>query len=1073
MKKKRLLASLLAFTMLIGDGAAAFAAQPASGGAVTAVDEESTQGSSTESDDSGKIGHNLKAGEAYDGSIGKSEELNLDTGEKTYADMVAMYEEKGYKDVSEDTSILLDIDAVSSDCIVPDNDPIATEQALFVREDDTFVKKETNGIKFYQDDAVDCSYVEWTFQVKETGLYQMYVNMKPKKSYGTQIQRRILIDGEIPFEEMRNVYFFRRFEEEGKVDTNAIGNEVWPSHVEIEAWQQQPVVDNSGYFEDPLKFYFTAGTHKLRIEYVDQDVTIGDVVLKGAKQYLTYEEYIASHSDKKASDAKPIRIQAEEAIYKSESTIRRESDTDPETRSLDRKTGKERSNSATEQLLNMIGGSRWATGNQSITWKVEVEKAGLYTMNMRGQQNDNVGMPAYRQIAIDGEIPFDEMRLYPFEYNADGWAAFTVGQHDKKDKAKVNEPYQFYLTEGVHYITMTVKSGAMYEIENLTNKAIEKISEKYIEITKVTGTSPDQNYEYHLARDMAYLKEDFTDIADQLQQCADLLAKISYEKSDMETNYDSIIATMRSFAKDPDVIVSNLSELENAQTNLGDYLLNLGDMPLSFDYIELGSVDVNDGKFEVEESGFWERLWCSIQNFFASFIKEYDAVGSIAAEDGAKETLEVWIARGREWGEILKSLSDEDFSSQTGIEINLNILPSGQLNAGNVSALMLSITSGKAPDIGLGVSSSDPVEFAFREAVVDLTQFNDYEKFVKDNFPNETMMVPFKYVKDDGTEGVYGLPETMDFTCIIYRTDIFDALNLTVPSTWDELWEVTLPELDKNNMSFSFPVDTTASSNTPSSLKAMTMYLIQNDGSYYCDTTDKKEKESVDMQAPCAGLYTNLDTEAGIKSFQQWCEMYTNYGLDAESSFFTRFRTGTLPIGVCSYASYMQILTQAPELYGRWDISPMIGSLNEDGEMINKVSGISISACQIMSQSDKEKASWEFLKWWMSEETQIAYGQDIEATMGVTARWNTANLHAFQELPWDEEHIGIISDSIEDAIEQPIVLGGYFTTRHLVNAWNRVYMNNQNPRDAIEEAVKDINKELRTKHEEYGFTYED
>lgn len=1089
MKKRRVLASVLAFSMLFGNGGAAYA-DPASGDAVS--DDAVTKKEETASyDEVTEIGYNLNAGEAYEGSIGLENKVDLESDTVTYADMLNVYEEKGYKDVSEDTEILLSIDDVQSDAIVPDEEKLDDDQKMVVGyKDGKEVTQDVKGIKFYKnmevdgsDEKVSCTYVEWKFQVEEAGLYEMYVNVKPESSYGTLIQRRFIIDGEVPFEELHNVYFSRRFEEQDKVETNAIGNEVWPSHREVCAWQKQPVVDNSGYYEDPLKIYFGAGEHTLRIEYVDQNITIGDVLLKGATKYQSYEEYHKKTGDK-SKDVEAIRIQAEEAIYKSESTIRRENDTDPKTQSLDRKKqyaeeGKKASeldqakisneNSATEQLLNIIGGSRWSSGNQSITWEVNVEKDGLYTINARGKQEDNVGMPAYRQIAIDGEIPFEEMKLYPFEYNADGWTNYTIGEHDEKGNLVKDGEYQFYLTKGTHKITMTVKSGAMYEIENLTNKAISMISEKYIEITKVTGTSPDANYNYHLARDMAYLKDDFKDIADLLQQCSDLLSDISYEKSDMETNYDTIIATMREFSKDPDLIVTNLSELEDAQTNLGDYLLNLGDMPLTFDYIELLPVG---SKFEVETSSFWTKLWYNILNFFASFVKEYDAVGSISAKDGAKETLDVWIARGREWGEILKSLADEKFSKETGIEINLNILPSGQLNAGNVNVLMLAITSGKAPDVGMGVAYSEPVEFAFREATVDLTQFDDYDEYIEANFPNDTMMVPYKYKQGDH-EGVYAIPETMDFNCVIYRTDIFEALGVKVPATWDELWTVTLPELDKNNMSFSFPVDSTASANSPSALKAMTMFLIQNGGTYYCDSTEKKAKENATMNDATQGLYTNLDTEAGIKSFQQWCDMYTNYGLDAESSFFTRFRTGTLPIGTCTYASYMQILTQAPELYGRWKISPMIGSYTEDGDIDNRVSGISLTACQIMSQSEKQESSWEFLKWWMDAETQTSYGQDIEATMGVTARWNTANLQAFQQLPWDAEDIAVISESIETAVEQPIVLGGYFTTRHLYNAWSRVYMNNENPRDAIEEAVKDINKELRNKHEEYGFTYEE
>ena len=46
--------------------------------------------------------------------------------------------------------------------------------------------------------------------------------------------------------------------------------------------------------------------------------------------------------------------------------------------------------------------------------------------------------------------------------------------------------------------------------------------------------------------------------------------------------------------------------------------------------------------------------------------------------------------------------------------------------------------------------------------------------------------------------------------------------------------------------------------------------------------------------------------------------------------------------------------------------------------------------------------------------------------------------------------------------------GGYFTSRHLINAWNRVCVNNENARDALEEAVKDINTELINKRREFG-----
>ena len=122
----------------------------------------------------------------------------------------------------------------------------------------------------------------------------------------------------------------------------------------------------------------------------------------------------------------------------------------------------------------------------------------------------------------------------------------------------------------------------------------------------------------------------------------------------------------------------------------------------------------------------------------------------------------------------------------------------------------------------------------------------------------------------------------------------------------------------------------------------------------------------------------------------------------------------------------------------------------------------------IMEQSKHKKAAWEFLKWWMSEETQTRYGRELEAILGTGARWNTANVESFFSLPWDQRHAQIIKAQMESAEEQLIVPGGYFTGRHIINAWNSVVVNNENVRDMLEDAVKDINKELENKRKEFG-----
>jgi hypothetical protein len=70
-------------------------------------------------------------------------------------------------------------------------------------------------------------------------------------------------------------------------------------------------------------------------------------------------------------------------------------------------------------------------------------------------------------------------------------------------------------------------------------------------------------------------------------------------------------------------------------------------------------------------------------------------------------------------------------------------------------------------------------------------------------------------------------------------------------------------------------------------------------------------------------------------------------------------------------------------------------------------------------------------------------------------------------MAWPQHDIEAISEQWKWFRERPVVLGGYFTSRHIDNAWNRVVLQGQNPRDSLEEAVRDINRELRKKQEEF------
>lgn len=871
----------------------------------------------------------------------------------------------------------------------------------------------------------------WEFEVKEAGLYSIELDYAGVDGDGSKIQRSIELDGAIPCEEATNVYFYRYYIESGEVRTNEIGDEVWPTQEEVVQWMTQGAYDSSGYDPEPMTFYLSAGKHTLKLGYVDQPMAIGEVRVVGKQEIASYaevKEIYAAKGYQKASKGIGAYVEAEESAWRNDSIIRRESNSDPKTVPF----------SLYNRVLNTVGGTRWNRGEQSVSWKFTVEEDGLYEIGLKVLQKKNEGMPSYRKISIDGEVPFEELLEYKFPYSKN-WYGEVLSDEN-------GEPYLVYLEAGEHELTLTAQIGPIAAVIERSTNDISVLSEITRDITKITGPEPDANYEYDLYRLMPQLSGELAELADSIEVCAEILGQITNKKTSKENSYRAIVDTLREFSADVDTIPKALNELENAQTNLGSYITSLNTTPMSIDYIQILSPE---DTFAVQQSNFFETFYVSAVNFALSFVKDYDAIGT-TTEDGENTVLEVWIGRGSEWGEILKEMIDETFTPETGIYVNLNVMPSSQLKTGGVNVLMLSLNSKTAPDVALSVDYNLPSEFAFREAAVDLTQFEDYQEVETWFYDNS--MIPYRF-----GEGVYALPETMDFTTMFYRKDLVHELGIKLPDTWTELYEDVLPVLYENSMAFNMSVDTSIASSSPAALRGFTMMLLQNGGSYYSED----------------GKSSAIGSPEAYQAFKSWTNLYSQYEVDEEANMFTRMRTGETPLGIGGYSEYIQFLTSAPELYGRWGITLVPGSAAEDGTIRRDTGSISKTANIILSQSDKQEAAWKFMKWWMSEDTQVEYGRQLEAIIGESARWNTANVEAFYRLPWKTEDKEVIQDTLVNAQEQYIVPGGYFTSRHLINAWNSVVVNNENARDAIEKAVKDINKELNAKITEFGLQNED
>jgi ABC-type glycerol-3-phosphate transport system substrate-binding protein len=126
------------------------------------------------------------------------------------------------------------------------------------------------------------------------------------------------------------------------------------------------------------------------------------------------------------------------------------------------------------------------------------------------------------------------------------------------------------------------------------------------------------------------------------------------------------------------------------------------------------------------------------------------------------------------------------------------------------------------------------------------------------------------------------------------------------------------------------------------------------------------------------------------------------------------------------------------------------------------------TAAIMIEASENKDESWEFLQWWTSGDTQLRFGRELESIMGAAARFPTANLDAFQRLPWSSAQLGILNEQRNWILGTPEVPGGYYVQRHLINAIRRVVNENLDTRETLLDFNIVINRELINKRREFG-----
>ncbi len=755
--------------------------------------------------------------------------------------------------------------------------------------------------------------------------------------------------------------------------------------------------DVDGFYSDSFEFVIEATDEEnpvrtISLDAKSQGMTIKSITLFPQPEKTDYAAIEAGYAaQQKGQDA--VKIEAEFPYASSSQTIYPIEDT----------SSSATSPSATDRtLLNTLGAEKWQTSGQWIQYSFKVNSSGLYRIATRYRQNINDGMFSSRVLYLysdssvaEGEqgyyngIPFKQASNLRFDYSTE-WRVEPLKYANEIKKEDGTSEWQdvyleFYFKEGVSYtMEFEVALGDMGDIVSSVNSSLLNINNYYLNIIKLTGSEPDQYRDYGFYRIMPDTMQGLIVESTRLYDIAEDLKIIAGAKSSNVATLEKVARLLNEMGRDEDNVAKNLEQLKTYIGTLGTWINDNKTQPLQLDYFVIQSADAD---LPVANANFFQAMWHEIQKFFMSFFRNYDRMGATAEITEDSESVEVWLAKGRDQTQVIRNLINNDFTPQYGHLVNLKLV------AG--STLLPSILSGSGPDVYIGVSEDNIINYAIRGALMNIENFEGFYDLTSQYMVEHKLIEDFiQELKDDnyiltgeGTKeikamsgdgiamytitynadgsgkaidrngkSVYGFTadgwlyeEGSTFEGVTYTyKDVLDAEGNRVKNENAQFNEAAmftlgLPDADNIMHYYGLPEE-----------QNFSMMFVRNDiladlGVEIPKTWDDVESTIATLQANNMqigmssdykiflyqngsqlfaddGMRINLDSNVALNSFEYMCSLFTDYSFPKDYDFSNRFRTGEMPIGIAGYNStYNQLVVFATEIRGLWSYYPLPG----------------------------------------------------------------------------------------------------------------------------------------------------
>ena len=841
-------------------------------------------------------------------------------------------------------------------------------------------------------------------------------------------------------------------------------NEIRPTQLQAPEWRRYIISDSDGYTHSYQLTNAQGGTETFDSEYfgfvlepeenketgkyelsmslksVNEPMALSTLTIlpyEAADTYAVYREKLKNMGISDAQGTSIIKIEAENPTRTSSNVVypvedRASALTSPVDPSV--------------QLLNTIGGEKWATAGQWVEYSFAVDSSGWYDIYARFKQSYLDGMYTSRSMTVttnyDSEeayaaafgntagyydgLPFSEASGLRYDYSSD----WQVTKLSSKGRLDVNDTYQIYFEAGVVYtinlkVTFGTMSATVREIERILNA----LNDAYLSIVQYTGPTPDAYRDYNFYR----MLPDTLDVLFAEKEAIYNLSEFLRTGAGVSSTYtgtcDKLVDLIgKMVIRGGEGIASGLSNFKAYSGGIGTFLGDVKTQPLQIDYFMIQPATAETPK---ATPNFLQAFAHEIKSFFWTFFRDYNSMGTTEDYDKDPSVVVVWLPSGRDQANVVRNMTVNGFTQQTGTAVNLKLVNGG--------TLLPSILAGMGPDVFHGLGDDTVINYALRGALIAIEEMDTPENWEKviSNF-NESAMLVFGVPDADNEWHYYGLPESQSFSMMFLRLDILNEVGIEIPKTWDDLY-VAQSKLQSNNMEIGVGAD-------------YMPFLYQSGGSIWADE----------------GMRINLDSEVALFAFNKMCNMFTQYSFPYDYSGANRFRTGEMPILISGYTGlYNQLKLFATELDGCWTFVPMPGTLNEDGTINNKV--LSASSASVMVSGAKHiEDAWEYMKWYTGAEAQTTYANEMVAIMGESAKHATANREALKSMPWNSDELVEVEKQFNNLLAIENFPGFYYVGRHTSFAFLAAYNEDKDPTAELLRYVNTINAEITRKRQEFN-----